>query len=57
LFTPDGRNTTQVQCPAGSADSCEQHATGLCGGPFDTIGTSTKDQTRTLIFACRATPQ
>lgn len=58
LFTSDGRNTTQVQCPlSGPADTCEQNATGLCGGPFDTVGSSSNGQTRTLIFACRATPQ
>ena len=58
LFTADGRSTTQVQCPAsGPAATCEQAATGLCGGAFDTIGTSLKAGLRTLIFACRATPQ
>ena len=58
LTTPDGRMTSQVQCSAsGPADACEQNATGLCGGQFDTIGDSVKNDTRTLIFACRTRQQ
>jgi predicted small lipoprotein YifL len=58
LTTSDGRNTSQVQCPAdGPADTCEQNATGLCGGPFDKIGSSVDNNKRTLIFACQAKPQ
>jgi hypothetical protein len=55
LFTPDGRSTSQVQCPAaGTWDTCRQNAGGICGGDFDTIRQSIDNDTRTLVFACHA---
>ncbi len=54
LFTQDGRATAQVQCSAaGPWDTCQQHATGICGGDFDTIQQSSDGSVRTLLFACR----
>ncbi|WP_244131599.1 hypothetical protein [Burkholderia gladioli] len=55
LFTPDGRATTQVQCPEGGPwDTCFQNARGICGGEFDTIQQSANNGTRSLLFACRS---
>nr|WP_258002369.1 hypothetical protein [Burkholderia sp. WAC0059] len=56
LFLSDGRQTTQVQCPAGGdGDSCAQQAQARCGADgYDTIGQSVQNTTRTLVFACRA---
>lgn len=52
LFAPDGQPTTLVQCPAGS-DNCDQQAQATCGGPFDTIRTTTQNGVRSLLYACR----
>lgn len=52
LFSPDGRPTTLVQCPAGS-DNCEQQAQAMCGGAFDTMRTTTGNGVRSLLYACR----
>jgi len=55
LFLPDGRPTIQVQCPAeGNHDSCSQQANARCGGPYDTVNTSTDGADYNLVFACRA---
>jgi hypothetical protein len=53
LFLSDGRQTTLVQCPAGS-DNCAQQATASCGGAFDVVRQSTDNGTLSLIYACRA---
>jgi hypothetical protein len=53
LFLSDGRQTTLVQCPAGS-DNCAQQATASCGGEFDVVRQTTDNGTRSLIYACRA---
>jgi hypothetical protein len=52
LFSPDGRPTTLVQCPAGS-DNCEQQAQAMCGGAFDAVRTTTANGVRNLLYACR----
>lgn len=52
LFSPDGRPTTLVQCPAGS-DNCEQQAQSMCGGAFDAMRTTTDNGVRSLLYACR----
>ena len=55
LFLRDGRPTIQVQCPAaGDRESCAEQARARCGGPYDTVGTSTESANFNLIFACRA---
>lgn len=55
LFTHDGRPTILVQCPArGPASSCMENARGMCGGDFDIIQQSITDDTRNLLFACKA---
>jgi hypothetical protein len=55
LFLRDGRPTIQVQCPAaGDRESCAQQARARCGGPYDTVGSSTEGANFNLIFACRA---
>ncbi|AXL50642.1 hypothetical protein DSC91_002952 [Paraburkholderia caffeinilytica] len=53
LFLSDGRQTTLVQCPAGS-DSCSQQANAACGGAFDVVRQSRDNGTLSLIYACRA---
>ena len=53
LFLADGRQTTLVQCPAGS-DNCAQQASASCGGAFDVVRQSTDNGTLSLIYACRA---
>lgn len=53
LFLSDGRQTTLVQCPAGS-DSCSQQANAACGGAFDVVRQSRDNGMLSLIYACRA---
>ena len=52
LFLSDGRQTTLVQCPAGS-DNCSQQATASCGGAFDVVRQTIDNGTLNLIYACR----
>lgn len=55
LFLSDGRPTIQVQCPAaGDRESCAEQARARCGGPYDTVDTSTEGASYNLVFACRA---
>jgi hypothetical protein len=55
LFLKDGRPTIQVQCPAaGDRESCAEQARARCGGPYDTVGTSTEGANFNLVFACHA---
>jgi hypothetical protein len=53
LFAPNGQPTVLVQCPAGS-DNCDQQAQAACGGAFDTLRVTTENNTRSLLYACRA---
>ena len=55
LFTPDGRPTTLVQCPAaGPWDTCRQDARGICQSDFDVIRQTTGKGMNNLFFACKA---
>jgi hypothetical protein len=52
LFAPDGRPTTQVQCPSGS-NLCEQRAQADCGGAYEVVRQSSDAGTRSLLYACK----